>query len=197
MHQKFVSDESQRERYWGRSYWGWETFSKSRPNACHAALSHLEKLGKVRSIITQNVDRLHQMAGSKRVLELHGTTWVVTCLEPECDYKVGREKFQQTLLSMNPQIVEKEKLRHHANGDSKYSVGNDVDGDSAVRLNVRAMEHTPGLTRPDGDVEVELQETFHYPSCPRCGPEKGVLKPDVTFFGDNVPKQRVKLAYDR
>ena len=130
------------------------------------------------------------MAGSKRVLELHGTTWVVTCLEPECDYKVGREKFQQTLLSMNPHLVEEEQqLRHNTAGDDVVSRNK--------RLNIRAMEQTPGLTRPDGDVEVELQETFHYPCCPLCGPEKGVLKPDVTFFGDNVPKQRVKLAYDR
>ena len=191
MHQRFVSDEKQRERYWGRSFLGWQTFSQSRPNVCHSSLAQLEHAGKVKGIITQNVDRLHQMAGSKRVLELHGTTWEVICLQPECDYRIGREEFQHTLLSMNPRMTEKQRLQQR----QSFSTGENELGEKEEIRNIRGLEETPGLTRPDGDVEVDLQEAFHYPFCPLCGPE-GILKPDVTFFGDNVCKQRKEKAFE-
>ena len=65
MHLDFVRKESVRKRYWGRSMEGWRKFSRCRPNSGHIALANMESTGRVNGIITQNVDRLHQQAGSK------------------------------------------------------------------------------------------------------------------------------------
>ena len=174
MHQRFVSDENARKRYWGRSMLGWYTFSSCRPNLAHQALAQLEERQVVDHIITQNVDRLHQRAGSKKVLELHGTTWEVMCMS--CNYRTDRDHLQETFEVLNPSVVEKVRQVQKT-----YS-------------NVRALESTPGLQRPDGDIEVEIDWTqFNVPPCPSCG---GVLKPDVVFFGDNVPKPRVDEAHN-
>ena len=72
-HQAFVRDAAVRQRYWARSFVGWLRFGQAEPNVGHAALSQLEALGHVHTLITQNVDGLHQRAGSQRVIELHGS----------------------------------------------------------------------------------------------------------------------------
>ncbi|QDZ25977.1 histone deacetylase [Chloropicon primus] len=174
MHQKFVSCERTRKRYWGRSMVGWEKFARCRPNRAHLALSQLESMGKVSGIVTQNVDRLHHLAGSKRVLELHGTTHEVVCLN--CTYRTTRKEFQEELERLNP-----------ASG---------VCGAAGGRPPHTTFEGTPGLQRPDGDIEVEVEERFQVPVCPKCDArnEVGMLKPDVTFFGDNVPPWRHEMA---
>mmetsp|Transcript_27354 Transcript_27354/g.57954 ORF Transcript_27354/g.57954 Transcript_27354/m.57954 type:complete len:350 (-) Transcript_27354:89-1138(-) len=174
MHQKFVSCEKTRRRYWGRSQLGWPKFSLCRPNAGHFGLARLEAIGRVKAIVTQNVDRLHQAAGSREVLELHGTTHTVGCLS--CDYQACRESFQRTLDALNP-------------GPGNVGDGGKVD--EVARHTT--PEGTPGLQRPDGDVEAEIGAGYVVPACPRCG---GILKPDVTFFGDNVPRWRVDAAND-
>jgi NAD+-dependent protein deacetylase sirtuin 4 len=63
-----------RARYWARSFAGWQQFSSVRCNAAHEGLARLQRLGWVGPIVTQNVDRLHQQAGARDVIELHGTT---------------------------------------------------------------------------------------------------------------------------
>lgn len=55
-------------------------FKEAKPNAAHYALAELEKMGKLKAIITQNIDGLHQMAGSQNVLELHGSVHRNYCL---------------------------------------------------------------------------------------------------------------------
>lgn len=72
------------------------------PNYTHKFLKQLEDKKKVIHIITQNVDNLHSKAGSKNVLELHGTAYVVHCLN--CDYTVDRHQFQNVLSGLNPQV---------------------------------------------------------------------------------------------
>ncbi|HUX49228.1 MAG TPA: Sir2 family NAD-dependent protein deacetylase, partial [Spirochaetia bacterium] len=75
----FVASEATRARYWARSAIGWPHFSHARPNAGHATVARLERAGAVTGIITQNVDRLHQAAGSHQVIELHGALAEVVC----------------------------------------------------------------------------------------------------------------------
>jgi NAD-dependent deacetylase sirtuin 4 len=98
-YQEFVRNQAARTRYWARSAVGWARVSTARPNAGHVALAELEAAGAVRGIITQNVDGLHHAAGSRRVVELHGSLASVRCLQ--CNDVSSRDAFQQRLLSMN------------------------------------------------------------------------------------------------
>ena len=99
-YQAFVSDPASRVRYWARSTIGWHRLSQAQPNAGHQALARLEAAGLVGGIITQNVDRLHQAAGSQRVVELHGALAEVGCLD--CKAEESREALQERLLDLNP-----------------------------------------------------------------------------------------------
>ena len=123
-----------------------------------------ERRGKVLSVVTQNVDRLHQKAGSEHIIELHGSGYTVKCLS--CRYSVSRYLFQQTLTQLNEDII---------------------TSDLIVQNN---------QMRPDGDLDIDSDfvRQFRYPSCPRC---EGLLKPDIIFFGDNVPKERVNSVYNK
>lgn len=124
-------------------------------------------------MITQNVDRLHHRAGSNP-LELHGTVYTVICIE--CGYTIDRDLFQDELKALNPKWAAAiENLGHGSPGSDK-SFG---------------MKQ-----RPDGDIEIDekfWEEDFIIPTCQKCG---GVLKPDVVFFGDNVPKDRADRAME-
>ncbi|MCC5793662.1 MAG: NAD-dependent protein deacetylase [Chromatiales bacterium] len=97
---EFRDSAAARRRYWARSLAGWPRFSTARPNEAHSALSRLETLGHVTLLVTQNVDGLHQRAGSRRVLDLHGRLDRVRCLD--CGASGSRENFQQRLGSANP-----------------------------------------------------------------------------------------------
>lgn len=98
--QDFVKDVAFRKRYWARSYVGWQRFSRARPNAAHHALAGLEATGKVDTLITQNVDRLHSEAGSRRVIDLHGDLGKVRCLS--CQTINTRLDYQRALQNSNP-----------------------------------------------------------------------------------------------
>jgi NAD-dependent SIR2 family protein deacetylase len=89
-----------RRRYWARATVGWPRFFEARPNLAHLALAELERSGLVAGIITQNVDRLHQRAGSRRVVELHGALADVACLD--CGAVEPRPALHERLLSANP-----------------------------------------------------------------------------------------------
>jgi NAD-dependent deacetylase sirtuin 4 len=158
-YQQFVASEGARRRYWARSALGWPQVAAAQPNAAHRALARLEACG-VMGVITQNVDGLHQAAGSKRVLELHGSLAAVRCLA--CRSVSSRRHLQARLLELNPALAERTGFR--------------------------------GALAPDGDAELAeaLEGSFQVPACTRCG---GVLKPDVVFFGENVPAPRVARAY--
>jgi NAD-dependent SIR2 family protein deacetylase len=118
----------------------------------------LEAGGWVHQLLTQNVDRLHQGAGSEKVLDLHGRLDIVRCLE--CGERTPRDPLQRQLHEDNPGFAE------------------------------RAAEKAP-----DGDAYVERADFngFQIPSCNSCG---GMLKPDVVFFGEGVPKARVEAGRD-
>lgn len=155
--QAFLGDDAGRQRYWARAVVGWPRFRASRPNAGHEALAALEHAGALRGLITQNVDRLHHAAGSRRVVELHGALHEVVCLS--CGAVEPRDALQARLLALNP-------------------------GWDEARVEAA----------PDGDAELPaaLIEGFRVAGCERC---RGVLKPKVVFFGENVPPDVTAQAW--
>lgn len=96
---EFVASPAGRRRYWSRSLRGWPRVRDARPNPAHKALARLEALGRLAAVVSQNVDGLHQKAGSRRVLDLHGRLDTVECLE--CGATVSREDVQELLLAWN------------------------------------------------------------------------------------------------
>jgi len=79
-YQEFLAKKQSRQRYWARSMSAWPLFASAQPSLPHLTIAQLEHLGFVDNIITQNVDRLHHKAGSRKVLELHGTLSETFCL---------------------------------------------------------------------------------------------------------------------
>jgi NAD-dependent SIR2 family protein deacetylase len=157
---QFTSDPVFRQRYWARNHVGWRHMHDTLPNAGHRALAQLEHTGVVAGVITQNVDLLHTKAGSRNVVDLHGTYAQVVCLS--CGYALPRAELADELEALNPGFVE------------------------------RAEEVGGIAVAPDADAMVEETSSFRYLDCPRCG---GMLKPDIVYFGESVPKQRVAQAY--
>ncbi len=99
-YQEFVRRPEARRRYWARSALGWPAFRAFEPNAGHRALARLEHAGMVQALITQNVDRLHQKAGSGSPLELHGALHETYCLG--CGARGSRDELQSRILGLNP-----------------------------------------------------------------------------------------------
>jgi len=157
-HQDFLADPGVRRRYWARSLLGWPQMAAAAPNPAHAALARLDAAGHVRQLVTQNVDGLHARAGSRRVLELHGSIHTVGCMT--CQERHPREAIQAELARSNPRFA--------------------------------ALQ---GAAAPDGDADLEADifDDFIVPACVACG---GLLKPDVVFFGDSVPRSRLDAAWE-
>jgi NAD-dependent SIR2 family protein deacetylase len=154
---EFVSGPDAQRRYWARSHLGWSRMRHAVPNAGHHALARIEAAGRLRLLITQNVDGLHGDAGSRALCALHGRIADVVCLG--CRRVTPRDALQQRLARANPGWADR---------------------------------HAGVEVRPDGDVELSDTSGFAVPGCADCG---GVLKPDVVFFGENVPKPRVERCY--
>ncbi len=154
--QTFMGGDLARARYWARSMVGWRRFGQVRPNASHLALARLEARGHVAILVTQNVDGLHEAAGSRDVVDLHGRLDQVRCMN--CDWRGGRHDWQEALHARNPDWA-------------------------SIEASVA----------PDGDADLDGVDfsRFAVPPCPRCG---GIVKPDVVFFGETVPRDRVDRA---
>lgn len=99
-HREFVDRADARQRYWARSLFGWPRLAAARPNDAHRALAALAQRGALAGLITQNVDSLHQAAGSRDVVELHGAIARVRCLA--CDARTTRDDLQARLVDANP-----------------------------------------------------------------------------------------------
>lgn len=106
MLQAFLADSYTRRRYWARSLIGWPRFRRARPNPAHLALASLERSDRLELLVTQNVDRLHQAAGSEAVVDLHGRLDQVRCMD--CDRLTDREAFQVELIERNAAWAELE-----------------------------------------------------------------------------------------
>ena len=134
----------------------------------------MERDHRISHIITQNVDNLHAKAGNKDVTELHGNGFNVVCIgrgekEKTCNYSIPRHDFQLILNQLNPALLEK-----------------------AVE-----SQSSPENMKPDGDIEILQKDidSFFLPDCPKCS--YGFLKPNIVFFGDNVPRNRIETVVRR
>ena len=157
---QFTSDPAFRQRYWARNHVGWRHMDDTVPNAGHRALAALERASVVAGVITQNVDLLHTKAGSRNVINLHGTYAQVICLS--CGYATSRAALAEQLEALNPGFLER-------------------------------AEAIGGLAvAPDADAVVADTASFRCLDCPRCA---GILKPDIVYFGESVPKDVVQKAY--
>jgi NAD-dependent SIR2 family protein deacetylase len=156
-YQAFTGDPVARRRYWARSHLGWQLMRTATPNDGHRAVAALEEQGLVIGTITQNVDGLHQVAGSREVVDLHGRLDRVVCLS--CRATVSRADVRERLDAVNAEW----------------------------RATVTAVN-------PDGDVDLPDAELdgFVVVDCETCG---GLLKPDVVYFGESVPVDRVTASY--
>ena len=113
-----------------------------------------------RGVITQNVDLLHTKAGSRNVVNLHGTYAEVICLD--CGHTMTRAELAELLEAANPGFLERAE----------------AVGGIAVA--------------PDADAVVGDTSAFTIIDCPACA---GMLKPNIVYFGESVPKDRVAQAY--
>ena len=114
--QKFIADERSRKRYWAGSHLGWRVFRQAEPNLGHRSLVHLETAGAIVGIVTQNVDGLHTRAGSRRVVELHGSLDRVVCLS--CGQSFGRDSIAARLEADNAVLRKPESIRIAPDGDA-------------------------------------------------------------------------------
>ncbi|MGH1563939.1 NAD-dependent protein deacetylase [Mumia sp. DW29H23] len=150
-YQEFVATPQAQQRYWARAHVGWRHMTGAAPNAAHHALVALERAGVVDAVITQNVDGLHEAAGQRELVALHGRIADVACLG--CGARTPRAALHDRLDTLNPGY-----------GAGAYAIA------------------------PDGDAVLEETSDFRVARCVSCG---GILKPDVVFFGESVPKPRV------
>jgi NAD-dependent SIR2 family protein deacetylase len=104
-YQAFIGDARNRQRYWARNHIGWSHLRRADPNAGHAAVAHLERRGLLTGLITQNVDRLHEDAGSINVVDLHGRFDRVICLD--CRRTYTRQLLAGLLEELNPAFLER------------------------------------------------------------------------------------------
>ena len=155
--QMFMSGPPARARYWARGMIGWRHFGHVQPNVAHRALAALEHAGRIELLLTQNVDGLHEAAGSINVVDLHGRLDRVRCMQ--CGDITRRDAMQARLEAANPSWLDL-----HA------------------------------TVAPDGDADLDDVDFSHFdiPACTVCG---GILKPDVVYFGENVPRARVDTAW--
>ncbi|SEL66352.1 Sir2 family NAD-dependent protein deacetylase [Rhodococcus maanshanensis] len=158
--QQFMGDAAFRRHYWARNHLGWRHMDASRPNAGHRALAGLERAGVVGGVLTQNVDLLHTKAGSRRVIDLHGSYAQVRCMG--CEALISRFTLAQRLDAANPGFAES------------------VSAATGVEI------------APDADAVIEETAHFVMVDCEHCG---GILKPDIVYFGESVPKPRVEAAF--
>jgi NAD-dependent SIR2 family protein deacetylase len=138
-HRAFVTSADARVRYWARSTLGWPRFSAARPNATHAALAALERRGHLAGVITQNVDSLHDKAGSQGVVELHGALARVRCLD--CNEVTSRDELQRRLLDVNPGWMDR------AHGE--VAPDGDVELEAGVPFHVVPCAACGGVVMPD------------------------------------------------
>lgn len=198
---EFLQNHEARKRYWARSFLGWTTLHKAKPNAGHYAIKHLGDLGLVSGVITQNVDSFHPKAHPHlSTIELHGYLRSLVCIS--CHQELPRDVFQDELARLNPAW---------ASFLQEILASGALDTENPDERRRRGMK-----TNPDGDVDLPNAPytTFRYPACPRClakppsTPEgartvvevdgdgawkptstAGILKPAVIMFGENIHSQ--------
>jgi len=135
----FMGSQAAQIRYWARSYVGWSRIADAKPNAGHFALASAERLGQVQQVITQNVDALHQAAGSKNVIDLHGRLDTVRCMR--CGAPMTRVHMDELLQELNPQI---EKDANH-----EFTPDGDAEIEAAADFKIPSCPVCAGVLKPD------------------------------------------------
>ncbi|KAE8763041.1 NAD-dependent protein deacetylase [Georgenia thermotolerans] len=141
-YQQFVGDERFRRHYWARNHVGWRHMRRTEPNAGHRALARLEAGGVVVGVITQNVDLLHEAAGSRRVIDLHGHYNEVVCLS--CGRVIPRARMHERLTALNPGFLES------VTEVADVEIAPDADAviESTEGFRVAACEACGGMLKP-------------------------------------------------
>ncbi|OBH24505.1 NAD-dependent deacetylase [Mycobacterium sp. E342] len=140
---QFTSDAVFRQRYWARNHVGWRHMDDTLPNAGHRALAALEHASVVTGLVTQNVDLLHTKAGSRNVVNLHGTYAQVVCLN--CGYTMSRAALAERLEELNPGFAER------ALAVGGLAVAPDADAVVADTASFRYLDcpRCGGMLKPD------------------------------------------------
>jgi NAD-dependent SIR2 family protein deacetylase len=140
MFQDFIADERARKRYWARSLTGFRRLRSARPNGAHYSLASLERNGRIAHLVTQNVDGLHQAAGSLNVIDLHGRIDTVRCMG--CERRSSREHLQQELARRNPDFAALDAVEA-PDGDA------DLQAAAFETFDVPACDTCGGILKPD------------------------------------------------
>lgn len=119
----FMGSPEARVRYWARSFVGWSRIADALPNNGHFALAKAEGFGTIAQLVTQNVDNLHQAAGSKRVIDLHGRLDRVRCMK--CGQDFARAEIDQWLSQLNPTISKDKSFEFTPDGDAEVEAASD------------------------------------------------------------------------
>lgn len=167
-YQQFAGDPDFRRTYWARSFVGWRLARRARPNAGHVALARMERRGLTTGIVTQNVDLLHEQAGARHVVDLHGRSDRVVCLR--CGATCSRAEMDRRLELANPGFLQRL-------GDLR---GVEVAPDADAVVPYTRDFRVPACPAPAPG------------GLGRCG---GVLKPDIVYVGESVPPARLAAAY--
>ena len=205
---EFIGSHEARKRYWARSFLGWTSLHKAKPNAAHFAIGELARRGFISTAITQNVDSFHSKAHPHTpIVELHGYLRALVCIN--CHQLMPRDQFQQALSKLNPAWATflEELLRNGA-----------LDTENPAERRMKGYR-----TNPDGDADVlgAPYTTFRYPACPKClehAPQlrdgsqghvevdqdgawsprsnAGILKPNVIMFGESIQPE-IKIAAEK
>lgn len=136
---QFLADEPYRKRYWAGSHLGWRRFAAARPNDGHRTLAELEACGRVAGVITQNVDGLHVRAGSRRVVDLHGSMDRIVCLH--CGQAFARESVADRIATLNPWLDLDAEHRINPDGDAEV--------DDVARFAIPECTVCGGTLKPD------------------------------------------------
>ena len=136
---EFKSGPVAQQRYWARSHLGWQRMGTAVPNGGHRALAALEHAGHVDALITQNVDGLHQQAGSRQVVDLHGRIDEVVCLN--CGQITSGQELHDRLAALNPGFGDELDLASAPDGD--------VEFDDTAGFRVAACRRCSGALKPN------------------------------------------------
>jgi NAD-dependent deacetylase len=140
-------------------------FRGVKPNFAHRCLAELEKRGKIEGVITQNIDNLHQLAGSKKVVEFHGTASRLQCLRCGEKYSLFWSQEEKIFWFQNSPSDENLPNFSHLTREK-------FQKEKESRNRQFKLEQLP-------------------PKCPQCG---GILKPDFVFFGEPIPENSFSQA---
>lgn len=139
-HNDFLKSAPSRQRYWARSMVGWPRMALASPNKGHLALAELENAGLITQLITQNVDCLHQRAGHRALIDMHGSLDRVQCLS--CAQIFARTQVQDWLKEAN-QHIQGHVAQMRPDGDA------DLADELIGSVQVPACSECGGVLKPD------------------------------------------------